>query len=254
MGFMRKHESELCHQFDPCATDVMFNGWRPLVSPNDIVLVVGPGIDFNNGGKYLRLPMDRSVVTLPPYLAKGHGKLYVMDAPIEKSFGLHDLAAVEEWLKFEESIVPICPVETITAKLLDPAATIPEPVNVITDHLTSTGWILKQERDPIKKEALAREIIDKYSGFLTNHGKILFFYRQEQDDGYDNYDILLKILTERESGFKISEIPNILDEYKIPDKLGKVLFSSPFPKNLRTWRGRLHSEKEAEGILVVTRK
>ncbi len=54
----------------PTTTDILFKETSPgFIKPSDYVLVVGPGIQIEIGEEIPAIPMDRSLIVLPLYMA-----------------------------------------------------------------------------------------------------------------------------------------------------------------------------------------
>lgn len=232
--FSRAIKEKIFLMARPKTTDLFFDQLSPAyISPNDHVLIVGPGIQSyhhsSNRAKTtldnMFLPMDRSLMVLPPYLASGNGTITVMDHPKAQTSNCPHEVAIMNYVKRLKKIVPICPITYINGDLKDPTLKthFNERFNFIIDHLTTYNWVLQTEESTLGISELSRRISSLYQHILSSRGKALIFYILP-DRAVRKKDFILSVLKKafHVEGFTIRDL-TVIDRYEIPRTLQQSL-------------------------------
>jgi hypothetical protein len=235
----------------PTTTDILLNRKSPgFIRPSDHVLVVGPGIDFNMSYDFPTIPMDRSLITLPPYLAPQGGRITILDSPFgdKPEHGDHNIDLVRDWLKRMSKIIPICPIEYKEADLLMDEIKFPSQFDSINDHLTTFNWILRFS-DKNSSMGISRKIIDIYDSLLKSGGKIIMHYSE-----FEPFRKSALMLALKRKKFSIKDVSPLIDIYNIPRSLQEELSKEVYYRTFLDDQGRLRSFNESKGILIGQKK
>lgn len=229
-------------------TDIFFKKDSPgYIPPDAHVLVVGPGV--TSWTYCLTLPMDNSLVVLPPYLSKG-GKITVLDAPQGvDGFGYHGIDAISWWVNYMAKFMPVCPVDFVEGILPQDVLDPNTQFDCINDHLTTQQWIMNDKRF-LDKWKVVNQVLRVYKEHLRTNGKINMFYGKRGEYDYTKEQLLSFLGQE---GFAVKEIAPLIDNYTAPSPLIKKLKQEKLDGILDE-RRELRSFYKADGIIIAAKK
>lgn len=247
---IRKELFTLFHT--PTTSDLLLNPLSPVFIPsNSSVLVVGPGIDDVEKGR--PTPMDRTPLLLAPYLAKGGGRMTIVDIPDDPAgpstadYGNHSLSRIREYFSLLQKLLPICPIDYVESYILKD--NLQEKFDVIVDHLTTYGWIAGYiQYIPENAYAMARKFYD----LLNNAGKLVL--HRESLISLDDKERFRGITNSlRAVGFTISLINRMRDLYVIDPRIMADLEKSDH-RFLFISNGKMHPTYQSDGIILGVKR
>jgi len=160
-------------------TDLLESPNSPVyVSPDDNVLLVGPGILGDESCGFG--PMDPGLITLACHLSKGTGNLTVLDLnPEDKLGGDKDWEAVKLQMdKWADSGAKFAPYFFIEGNILSPPKSLKTYDKIIDHHTwafaTKSRWGGYGEKVPQYK--LMSDLAKSYSSLLDDRGRLICYF------------------------------------------------------------------------------